>query len=195
MNHISLTLGAIAIFVLGGLGYIVIPDKIEQANTPSTMTDASDADESEVSERNQSQSETLAIDATNEYDDVSAEYAYEAEVEYESEDNKTASQVPQELPPPTQTDPVETPPVASQPTNNGYTLAQVSEHSTESSCWTAVDGSVYDLTPFIKKHPGGKANIMKICGIDGTKAFDSQHGGDRRPENTLEDYYLGPLTN
>ena len=37
-------------------------------------------------------------------------------------------------------------------------------------CWTVVDGKVYNLTPFVKMHPGGKA-ILRAQGIDGTEIF------------------------
>lgn len=74
-----------------------------------------------------------------------------------------------------------------------YTLEEVAEHTERTDCWTAVDGVVYDLTPFIAQHPGGAANIMKICGIDGTSAFADQHGGQSRPESTLENFFIGVL--
>lgn len=74
-----------------------------------------------------------------------------------------------------------------------YTLVEVAEHATIDSCWTAVNGRVYDLTPFIGQHPGGKNNILKICGIDGTKDFERQHGGDTHPEDTLASFLIGDL--
>lgn len=76
---------------------------------------------------------------------------------------------------------------------SGYTLAEVAVHADASSCWTAVGGKVYDLTSFIAKHPGGAENILRICGIDGTAAFEKQHGGDSKPENTLDGFYIGEL--
>jgi cytochrome b involved in lipid metabolism len=76
-----------------------------------------------------------------------------------------------------------------------YTKATVATHNSESSCWTIINRNVYDLTSFVSKHPGGDRNILKICGIDGTSAFTGQHGGDSRPESTLEKYLLGPLEN
>jgi cytochrome b involved in lipid metabolism len=39
----------------------------------------------------------------------------------------------------------------------------IKEHTEEASCWTTVNGIVYDLTAFINKHPGGDKNILKIC--------------------------------
>lgn len=75
-----------------------------------------------------------------------------------------------------------------------YTLADVAAHNEEASCWTAINGQVYDLTAFIKKHPGGDRNILRICGIDGSQAFNAQHGGKTRPEETLAWFEIGTLS-
>ena len=74
-----------------------------------------------------------------------------------------------------------------------FTLAQVAAHNTESDCYSAIDGKVYDLTAWINKHPGGDRNILRICGIDGSAAFDGQHGGESRPERILAGFEIGTL--
>lgn len=74
-----------------------------------------------------------------------------------------------------------------------YTLADVAKHKTPTDCWTAVSGSVYNLTPFIDQHPGGVENIIKICGIDGTETFTDQHGGQKKPEKELVSLKIGTL--
>lgn len=76
-----------------------------------------------------------------------------------------------------------------------YTLAQVAAHNSDTSCWTAIDGEVYDLTPFIDLHPGGFEAILSLCGIDGSAAFDNQHGGQSRPANELAGLQIGTLRN
>ncbi len=78
-------------------------------------------------------------------------------------------------------------------TKTGYTLAEVAQHSNASSCYIAVNDRVYDLTSFLKTHPGGAANILKICGRDGTFLFENQHEGDSKPEAKLASFYLGDL--
>lgn len=87
-------------------------------------------------------------------------------------------------PTPTPAEPVVTP---------GYTSAEVAQHSSESSCWSIVNGNVYDLTSYIPRHPGGKREILGICGRDGSFAFEDQHGGDSKPEKILAGYKIGPL--
>lgn len=76
---------------------------------------------------------------------------------------------------------------------SGYTLAQVAEHATKESCWTTINGSVYDITSYIPRHPGGERNIMKVCGKDGTSLFEGQHGGDSKPESRLASFRIGAL--
>lgn len=69
--------------------------------------------------------------------------------------------------------------------SSGYTLADVAKHASQSSCWSAINGTVYDLTSWISKHPGGESAILSICGKDGSAAFNNQHGGQRKPEQEL----------
>ncbi|MEL0319172.1 MAG: cytochrome b5-like heme/steroid binding domain-containing protein, partial [Aquiluna sp.] len=78
-------------------------------------------------------------------------------------------------------------------TFQGYTLAEVSERDSAAECWVAIDGGVYDLTEWIRSHPGGSGAILNLCGKDGTTSFTSQHGGQARPSSTLDGYYLAPL--
>lgn len=74
-----------------------------------------------------------------------------------------------------------------------FTMAQVAQHSDQNSCYTAINGGVYDLTSFIDIHPGGSGNILSLCGIDGTIAFTNMHGGQSRPESELASLKIGVL--
>jgi hypothetical protein len=79
------------------------------------------------------------------------------------------------------------------PTIAGYTMAQVRANNSARSCWTAIDGVVYDLTRWISSHPGGAGAILFLCGTDGTNAFNAQHANQARPAIRLDGYKLGPL--
>ena len=80
------------------------------------------------------------------------------------------------------------------PSATKYTMELVKQNNSPSSCWTAIDGNVYDLTRWISSHPGGASAIRSLCGIDGTAAFKAQHANQARPEQRLESYLLGPLS-
>jgi uncharacterized membrane protein len=72
-----------------------------------------------------------------------------------------------------------------------YSAADVKKHATASSCWSAIDGNVYDLTKWISQHPGGQSTIKGLCGIDGSAMFNNQHSGEGRPVSTLINYKIG----
>ncbi len=73
------------------------------------------------------------------------------------------------------------------------TLEEISKHGTREDCWTAIDGTVYDLTPYMQRHPGGAGSLEWLCGIDGTSAFKSQHGSEQRPASELASLAIGRL--
>ena len=102
-----------------------------------------------------------------------------------------AATTPVATPTPAPTPAASTP--APAPTKVGYTMTQVRTHDSASSCWSVIDGSVYNLTKWINSHPGGAAVIVGLCGRDGTSSFNSRHGGQSSPKSTLTSYLLGPL--
>lgn len=75
-----------------------------------------------------------------------------------------------------------------------YTLAEVAVHKDASSCWTAINGKVYDVTNWIDQHPGGADKILSVCGINGTEAFNGQHSGQGEPASYLSSYEIGTLS-
>ncbi len=77
--------------------------------------------------------------------------------------------------------------------NNYFSLSDVSKHADSTSCWTAINGQVYDVTFWIKQHPGGERAILGLCGKDGSSAFDRKHGGQARPESELAKFVIGKL--
>jgi cytochrome b involved in lipid metabolism len=78
-------------------------------------------------------------------------------------------------------------------TSTAYTSAEVATHNSSTSCWSIINGKVYDLTDWIYQHPGGPDHILSICGSDGSAAFNAQHGVDSRVEQTLQQFYIGTL--
>lgn len=78
-------------------------------------------------------------------------------------------------------------------TTASYTLTQVAQHGSSTSCWSTINGKVYDLTNWIDQHPGGPEHILAICGKDGSSDFNQQHGGDAQVESILQQFYIGTL--
>ena len=76
----------------------------------------------------------------------------------------------------------------------GYTFADVQANDSASSCWSVINGNVYDLTGWINSHPGGSSRILNLCGTDGSSSFNAMHGGQSNPESRLQSFLLGPLS-
>lgn len=75
----------------------------------------------------------------------------------------------------------------------GITKAQVATHNSRASCWSTINGSVYDLTSWIPNHPGGEEGILKICGVDGSALFNGKHGGAAKQATILAGFKIGAL--
>ncbi len=74
-----------------------------------------------------------------------------------------------------------------------FTMTLVSSHNTNASCWSVIDGNVYDLTKWIGQHPGGAQAISQLCGKDGTAAFHGQHGDRKQQADVLATMKIGVL--
>ena len=106
----------------------------------------------------------------------------------------TTSSTPSSTPSPTASQSTITSPTpTTSPSKSGYTMDQVKANNGASSCWSVIDGDVYDLTKWISSHPGGAAAIKSLCGLDGTSAFKAQHEGQNNPIKKLITFLLGPL--
>ena len=93
-------------------------------------------------------------------------------------------------------EPVTPPVVSKEAVEEGeqtFTFTEVQQHNSETSCYTVIEGVVYDLTPFINLHPGGRDAQLSLCGIDGTEAFLGKHGGSPKPEEMLQSLRIGVL--
>jgi len=78
-------------------------------------------------------------------------------------------------------------------TTDSISLAVIASHNSRSSCWSAINGNVYDLTSWIPNHPGGERTILSICGIDGSGDYNGQHGGSSRIAKILGGFKVGVL--
>lgn len=74
-----------------------------------------------------------------------------------------------------------------------FTTAEVTPHNSATSCWSIVDGKVYDLTSWIDVHRGGRGVILSMCGVDATTAFHNMHGVSGGAVNTLGSFQIGVI--
>eukprot|EP00928_Gymnodinium_smaydae_P034961 TRINITY_DN2466_c0_g3_i1.p1 TRINITY_DN2466_c0_g3~~TRINITY_DN2466_c0_g3_i1.p1 ORF type:complete len:447 (+),score=38.70 TRINITY_DN2466_c0_g3_i1:134-1474(+) len=83
--------------------------------------------------------------------------------------------------------------------NVGYSLSEVAKHATPDDAWIVVNSFVYDITNFVRHHPGwtvaGQTStiiaITRNLGKDCTEEFLDIHS--RSAKRQLEDYMIGYL--
>ncbi|KAH7660323.1 Cytochrome-b5 reductase protein [Dioscorea alata] len=54
-------------------------------------------------------------------------------------------------------------------------IDEVRQHKADSSIWTVLKGRVYNISPYMKFHPGGVDMLMKAAGKDCTSLFNKYH--------------------
>lgn len=59
-----------------------------------------------------------------------------------------------------------------------YTIEEVSKHNTENDCWIIIDRNIYDITSYLKEHPGGILPILFYAGKDVTNIFKEIHASN-----------------
>ena len=93
-----------------------------------------------------------------------------------------AEQAPQQAPTPTEP--------------AGYSLAEVAKHASLEDCWMAIEGTVYDVSDYVPRHPAAPGVLEPWCGREATegmrtKGDNSDHSA--RAWRMLERYRVGPL--
>ncbi|XP_076172515.1 cytochrome b5 [Ptiloglossa arizonensis] len=53
-----------------------------------------------------------------------------------------------------------------------YSAEEVVQHNHERDLWIVYNNGVYDVTKFLKEHPGGEEVLLSTAGKDATKCFD-----------------------
>ncbi|EEQ38239.1 putative cytochrome b5 [Clavispora lusitaniae] len=73
-----------------------------------------------------------------------------------------------------------------------YSLSQVSKHATPTDLWVIIYNNVYDISDFVKDHPGGAEVLFDCGGVDATEAFEDV-GHSQDAVDMLVPYYVGKL--
>ncbi|KAL2335710.1 hypothetical protein Fmac_016923 [Flemingia macrophylla] len=71
-------------------------------------------------------------------------------------------------------------------------MDEVRKHQTEGQMWTVLKGRVYNISPYMKFHPGGVDMLMKAVGKDSTSLFNKYHAWVNA-EFLLEKCFVGTL--
>ena len=76
------------------------------------------------------------------------------------------------------------------------TAIELAKHNSSQSCWLLISGKIYDVTSFLRQHPGGIRTILPTCGTDATIAYATRGGTGSHSSSAdamLAAYYLGNL--
>ncbi|XP_071801639.1 cytochrome b5 reductase 4-like isoform X1 [Asterias amurensis] len=71
-------------------------------------------------------------------------------------------------------------------------VEELARHNKVDDAWMSIRGKVYNVTPYMKFHPGGEDEMMRGAGADGTSLFDDVHQWVN-VESMLEKCYVGQL--
>jgi cytochrome b involved in lipid metabolism len=86
-----------------------------------------------------------------------------------------------------------TPVAATSPMVKRFTFKQIHRHQYASNCWTAVNGKVYNLTPWTKKHANRKTFVKVMCGRNGTRSYNKASGGVAKSDRNQKRYKIGVI--
>uniref|UniRef100_A0A671N9Z7 Fatty acid 2-hydroxylase n=1 Tax=Sinocyclocheilus anshuiensis TaxID=1608454 RepID=A0A671N9Z7_9TELE len=75
-----------------------------------------------------------------------------------------------------------------------FSEKEVSKHCTKDSCWVLLGTRVYDVTGFLRMHPGGEALILRRSGKDVSREIEGPpHRHSENARRWMEQYYIGEL--
>jgi cytochrome b involved in lipid metabolism len=80
--------------------------------------------------------------------------------------------------------------------NAVMSAAEVAKHSSADDCWLIINSKVYDVSEYLRSHPGGRGTITPYCGKEATHAFETKDRGESHSQkawNHLDSCYVGDL--
>ncbi|KAJ3830932.1 cytochrome b5-like heme/steroid binding domain-containing protein, partial [Lentinula raphanica] len=76
-----------------------------------------------------------------------------------------------------------------------YDASELPAHASLSTCWISYKGRVYDISGFLRDHPGGEDVILKYAGQDVERVMKDkdEHEHSDSAYDMLEEYVIGRL--
>ena len=62
------------------------------------------------------------------------------------------------------------------PSVSKISTTELSKHDQPNDAWVAINGTIWDVTEFARKHPGGAEIILQYLGRDASHAYNEVHG-------------------
>lgn len=62
-----------------------------------------------------------------------------------------------------------------QPLRRNIPMSEVAIHNTKQDGWIVLKGNVYNISPYLKYHPGGSSIFKQVLGKDATPLFNKYH--------------------
>ena len=69
---------------------------------------------------------------------------------------------------------------------------ELAQHASRDDAWISVNGYVYNVTDFMRFHPGGFIALLKYAGEDATAIFNEIH--DQTLLQNLEKFRIGRIS-
>lgn len=70
---------------------------------------------------------------------------------------------------------------------------EIKSHDSQNDRWIVIEGEVYDVTNWSKRHPGGSRMIGHYAGQDATEAFNAFHNDVTQVKKYLKPIHLGAV--
>lgn len=74
-----------------------------------------------------------------------------------------------------------------------FSWDDIRKHKTKTDMWIVIDGSIYDISNWAKKHPGGRKIISNYAGQDATEAWCAFHTDKAYSSKFLKSILVGKV--
>jgi len=75
-----------------------------------------------------------------------------------------------------------------------FTRHEVSQHNNANDCWIIIQNNVYDVTKWLRKHPGGSKILLYYAGMDATDQFIAFHPQQEIPRKYMKQFQIGTIS-